>query len=196
MMHSDRLPGAVGMMVDRHGNQLSLNGEDVYIQEACNGMRMIITLILVSYVFAFATPLRGYVRLLVTGILSPLTAIACNVIRLVPTVWMFGRAAKDPALLDAAYRFHNTCGWVMLVVAFLLLMGVVRLLRWALVPVATFTCWQPPGWVRGASLTGKDDGWIRSWRCSARWRCWRVWPWRNPRTCRPTMQTPITVVFC
>jgi exosortase len=124
----------LGMPMDPpQGNVLSINGREVVIQEACNGMRMIVDLALVSYVFAFITPLRGYVRALIL-VLTPLTAVVCNVIRLVPTVWMFGYASQT-----AAYRFHDASGWVMLVTAFLLQMGVVRLLRWALVPVSPFT---------------------------------------------------------
>lgn len=120
---------AVGMPVTRSGNMLSLNGVDVAIAEACNGLRMVIALAMVSYAFAFGTPLRWYVRLAVI-VLSPVSAIVCNVIRLIPTVWVY---AYRPG--DFAERFHDISGWVMLFVSFLVLMGVVRILRWALVPL-------------------------------------------------------------
>ncbi|HZZ43837.1 MAG TPA: exosortase/archaeosortase family protein [Tepidisphaeraceae bacterium] len=123
---------AGGSTVERHGNLLSINGNGVTIAEACNGMRMVFTLILVSYIFAFTTPLRGYVRALIL-ILSPLTAILCNVIRLVPTVWVYGYASPETANM-----FHDISGWVMLVVAFLMLMSVVSVLRWAMIPVTEF----------------------------------------------------------
>ena len=130
---TQNLGEVLGMQVARQGNLLTINGHEVAIAEACNGMRMVFTLFLACYVFAFVTPLRGYVRALVLAA-SPLVAIAANVIRLVPTVWMFGHAS--PA---AAERFHTISGWVMLVVAFLGLMGIVKVLRWAMVPVAQFT---------------------------------------------------------
>jgi hypothetical protein len=38
-----------------------------------------------------------------------------------------------------ANDFHSISGWVMLPVAFLILLGIIRVLRWALVPVAIFT---------------------------------------------------------
>lgn len=123
----------LGMTVQRQGNLLSVNGKEVAIVEACNGMRLVFTLFLACYVFAFVTPLRAYVRLIVLAA-SPLVAIVANVIRLVPTVWMFGHTSQR-----FAQDFHTIAGWVMLAVAFLGLMGIVRLLRWALLPVAQFT---------------------------------------------------------
>lgn len=120
---------ALGMEVIRQGNLLVSNGVNVAIAEACNGMRMVLTLMLVSYVYVFITPLRTWVRILLL-VLSPVTAVVCNVIRLVPTVYVYGHASPQ-----AASRFHDISGWVMLAVAFLLLMGIVRLLRWLDIPV-------------------------------------------------------------
>jgi exosortase len=122
----------LGVKVERRGNLLHINGNDVAVAEACNGMRMVFTLILVSYLFAFTTLLRGYVRAIIL-IASPLTALVANVFRLVPTVWMYGYVSND-----AAELFHDISGWVMLVVAFLSLMGIVRALRWAMVPVTPY----------------------------------------------------------
>ena len=67
-------------------------------------------------------------------LLSPLSAVLCNVIRLVPTVWVFG---SFPA--EVAEKFHDLSGWVMLFIGFLLLMAVIRLLRWFAVPVTPFS---------------------------------------------------------
>lgn len=122
-----------GQAVDRSGNVLSINGEQVRIVEACNGMRMVFTLVMVSYAYAFGTPLRGYVRFIIIG-LSPLTAVACNVVRLIPTVWMYGYMPDT-----IADPFHSAAGWVMVGVAFLFLMSILKLLKWMLIPVAPFT---------------------------------------------------------
>jgi exosortase len=121
-----------GIAIERSGNLLSINGVDVTVAEACNGMRMVFALALVSYAFAFSLPLRNSVRVLVL-LASPLSAIVCNVIRLIPTVWLYGY--RPPATADA---FHDLSGWVMLPIAFLLLLGIIRVLRWALIPVAKF----------------------------------------------------------
>ena len=118
--------------VQRNGNQIVIKGHVVNVAEACNGMRMVFTLVLVSYAFAFGEPLRGYVRFLILAA-SPLSAIACNVIRMVPTIWLYGHASDKIA--DA---FHGIAGWVMLGIAFLLLMAIIRLLKWALIPVSPY----------------------------------------------------------
>ena len=47
------------MPVERSGSKLSINGVDVNIIEACNGLRMVFPLILVSYAFSFGLPLRN-----------------------------------------------------------------------------------------------------------------------------------------
>lgn len=126
---TQRIYETFGWPIERAGNTLTLNGRDVDIIEACNGLRMVVALTMVSYAFAWGTSLRWYVRLIVL-LLSPVSAIVCNVVRLLPTVWLYG---YHPG--ELAYRLHDLSGWVMLVVSFLILMAVIRVLRWALVPV-------------------------------------------------------------
>jgi len=60
--------------------------------------------------------------------------IIANFAYLVPTVWLYGYAQSH----STADKFHDFSGWIMLPLAFLLLLGIVRLLRWALIPVARF----------------------------------------------------------
>jgi exosortase len=115
------------------GNGLKVNHHPVNIAEACNGVRMVFALALVSYTFGFGLPLRNSVRLLIL-LLSPLAAIVCNVARVLPTVLMIGYAT--PA---TAARFHEYAGWLMLPVAFLLLYGIIGLLKWAMIPVTRYT---------------------------------------------------------
>lgn len=122
----------LGMVVQRQGDLLTINGTEVAIAEACNGMRMIFTLFLACYVFAFVTPLRPSARLTVLAF-SPIVAVVFNVIRLVPTIWVFGHASTS-----VAEGFHTASGWVMLVLAFMGLMAIVKVLRWAMVPVLQY----------------------------------------------------------
>jgi exosortase len=117
----------------RSGSRLTINGVDVAIAEACNGLRMVFALVLVSFVFAYGTPLREFVRITIL-LASPISAIVCNVIRLVPTVWLFGNTSTS-----LAESFHDVSGWIMLPLAFLMLMGIVRLMRWALIPVYRYS---------------------------------------------------------
>ena len=123
---------ALGMSVERGNNLLTVNGVQVAISEACNGMRLVFALIMVCYLFAFVVPLRGYVRFLLLA-LSPFIAAIANIVRLVPTVWVFGHCRQD-----IAETFHDVTGWVMLIAAFLTMLGILKLLRWAMLPVQHF----------------------------------------------------------
>ena len=117
--------GVVGTGLERSGNLLTINGVQVSVAEACSGMRMTIALTLVAFAFAFAAPLTPLVRAVVI-LASPLLAVTCNVIRLVPTVWAYGHLATDTA--DVV---HELGGWVMLLIAYVLLTGSVRAAEWA-----------------------------------------------------------------
>lgn len=131
----------LGSEIYRSGNQLYINDIPVAIAEACNGMRMVFALGLVSYAFAFGTPLRNYVRVIVI-VAAPVTALVCNVLRMIPTVWFYGMSENEVLGVKGksfAEQFHNIAGWIMLVVAFLLLMSIIRILRWALIPVTPYT---------------------------------------------------------
>ncbi|HSI37052.1 MAG TPA: exosortase/archaeosortase family protein [Tepidisphaeraceae bacterium] len=112
-----------GEPVGRQGNSLTVNGKQVLIVEACNGLRMVWTLILVCWLFAFITPLRNWVRWLVI-LISPGVALVCNVVRLIPTLWMYGHSSKENA-----EKFHDYAGWGMLFVAFMLLMFVIKFIE-------------------------------------------------------------------
>ncbi|MEM9372305.1 MAG: exosortase/archaeosortase family protein [Planctomycetota bacterium] len=124
---------SMGHWVERSGNMLLINEREVAVHEACNGMRMVFALVLVSYAFAYTVPLRNSVRVMIL-VLSPIAAIVCNVFRLTPTVLLYGYA--DERIAD---WFHAGAGWAMLPLAFLILMGITRSLRWALVPTYRFT---------------------------------------------------------
>lgn len=119
----ERILSTFGEPVLRNGNALTINGNQVEIVEACNGMRMVFTLILVSWLFAFITPLRGWVRALIL-LLSPGLALLCNIVRLIPTLLIYGHGSKSTA--DA---FHDYAGWGMIFVAFFLLIGLINVLE-------------------------------------------------------------------
>ena len=122
-----------GIPVDRSVNWLTVNGKPLEIAEACNGLRMVWPLIMMSYAFSFGLPLRNSVRFVLL-LASPLSAIFCNVVRILPTVWVYSRYDDDVGL-----KFHDVSGWLMLPIAFLLLLGIIKMLDWALVPVRRYT---------------------------------------------------------
>lgn len=122
----------IGVSSLKSGNVLVINGERVAIGEACNGMRMVFALALVVFAFAFGSPLKTGTRIVLL-ILSPVIAILCNVIRLVPTSVIFGYGG-----LDTARNFHDLAGWVMLPVALLMLSGILKAIQWLEFPVTEY----------------------------------------------------------
>lgn len=132
-----------GVEVVRQGNVLVINGTSVAVAEACNGMRMVFALGLVVYAFVFSVPLRTSARVFLLA-LSPVIALVCNVIRLVPTALFFGYSSEETAI-----AFHDIAGWVMLLVALAILWKIVRLLEWLEIPVTR---------MRLAGRRDADDG--------------------------------------
>jgi exosortase len=122
----------LGIDSEVSGNLLNVNGKLVTIAEACNGVRGIFALGLVSYAFAFGMPLRNWVRLVIL-ISSPLATLICNVLRIIPTAWLYGYKSESVARI-----FHDAAGWAILPLAFLLLYGIISLLRWAMIPVIRY----------------------------------------------------------
>ncbi len=114
------------------GNALTINGHAVLVAEACNGLRMVFSLIMVGFAFCFAMPLKNFVRALIL-LFSPLAAIFCNVVRVIPTIWMYG---YEP---QYAPTFHTYAGWAMLPLAFGMLYGLIKTLQWAMIPVNEYT---------------------------------------------------------
>lgn len=119
----------IGVSAIKSGNMLIINGEQVAVGEACNGMRMVFALTLVVYFFAFGTALRPGTRVLLL-VLSPAIAMVCNVLRLVPTSLIF--AYGD---VSVAQQFHIWAGWLMLIIACLMLWAVLQTVRWLEFPV-------------------------------------------------------------
>lgn len=113
-----------GFPISRSGNVLVINEQTVAVAEACNGMRMVGALALVTFAFAFAVPMRNWVRLVLLA-LSPLIAILVNIIRLIFTVTMYGYTSRETAAF-----LHDISGWAVLVVALGILWCVLSLLRW------------------------------------------------------------------
>jgi exosortase len=127
------LLGAMNFETVVTGNTLTINEQPVTIAEACNGMRSVVTLLLLAYAFAFALPLRNGVRAVLL-LASPLVAIGCNVIRTLPTILFYGFA---PGWI--ADHFHWMAGYGMYVIAFFAWFGIVWLLRWTMLPIQRYT---------------------------------------------------------
>ena len=106
------------------------------VAEACNGMRLVFPLVLITFVFAFSIPLRNRIRAVLL-LASPLVALVCNVIRTVPTVWVHGQFPDGRSAFPE--QFHTAAGWAMLPLAFVVLLVIIRLMRWAQLPIQRYT---------------------------------------------------------
>lgn len=119
----------LGFEATRAGSVITIAGEPVAVGEACNGMRMVFALGLVVFAFVFSVPFSTSTRLILIA-MAPVVALVCNIVRLVPTSIAYGWL--DPG---TAEQVHDIGGWLMLPLALLMLMGIVRLMRWLDLPV-------------------------------------------------------------
>lgn len=100
---------------------------------------MATALILVTYGFVFASPIRGVVRTILL-LLAPLAALLGGTLALVATIYLQHRAGVDA---ESAWTVEGA--WLLagqalvLLGAFAALMGVMRLLAWAAVPTRPFS---------------------------------------------------------
>jgi exosortase len=127
-----------GVPALRSGSILTINGVDVAIAEACNGMRMVSALAVVTYAFVFTQPFRPAVRLMLL-LVSPVIALTVNVVRLVPTTLFYGYSSAESAEL-----FHDWSGWGVLFLALFVLLGLISLLRWLEFPIDQAKAPPPP----------------------------------------------------
>jgi exosortase len=126
-----------GVPVILEGNLLKINDYEVAVAEACNGMRMVAALALVTYAFVFSVPMRQSIRLAFL-VFSPLIALVVNIIRLAPTVLIYGYGSPE-----AGDWFHDISGWAMLAVALAILWAMQLLLRWLEIPIVPYSTGKP-----------------------------------------------------
>ncbi len=119
----------LGFETTRAGSVITIAGEPVAVGEACNGMRMVFALGLVVFAFVFSVPFSTSTRLVLIA-MAPIVALLCNIVRLVPTSIAYGWL--DP---EVAEQVHDVGGWLMLPLALLMLIGIVRLMKWLDLPV-------------------------------------------------------------
>jgi len=122
----------IGVTTERAGNSIQIAGRSIFVGEACDGMRMVFALALTFFAFVFSVPLRLHARVALL-VAAPVIAIACNVVRLVPTALAYAYASAEDA-----ERFHDIAGWLMLPLAIVLLFGLIRFMRWLDLPVFTW----------------------------------------------------------
>jgi exosortase len=107
----------------RMGNTIEINGALVAVGEACNGMRLLVPLGLVMFVFVYSLPLKPAIRVSLLVASVPV-ALICNVLRLVPTSLAYGYYP------ESAIFVHDVGGWMMLPLAIVILVTLVRVIEW------------------------------------------------------------------
>jgi exosortase len=112
-----------GVPVLREGNVMILAHTTLEVAEACSGIRSLISLLTLGIVFGYFTDPRGGVRVAIAAASVPI-ALLTNGLRVAGT----GIAAHYIGPEAAEGFFHTFSGWLVFIVAFILMFMVTRLL--------------------------------------------------------------------
>jgi exosortase len=108
----------------REGNLIILANTTLEVAEACSGIRSLISLLTLGIIYSYFTDERSWVRV-VTALSTIPIAIIANGLRVAGT----GVAAHYYGEEAATGFFHTFSGWLVFVVAFVMLFVVVQLLQ-------------------------------------------------------------------
>ena len=114
-----------GIPVLREGNILILANTSLAVAEACSGIPSLISLLTLGIVLGYFTDPRPAVRILIALSTIPVAIIA-NGARVAGT----GIAAHYYGPAAAEGFFHTFAGWLVFVVAFILLFVIMRIVLW------------------------------------------------------------------
>jgi exosortase len=123
---------AANVPVLREGNLLVLPNTTLEVAEACSGIRSLVSLLTLGIVFGYFADSRPWVRTIIACSTIPV-AILSNGMRVAGT----GIAAHRFGPAAAEGFFHEFSGWLLFVVAFLMMLGLQRLLLHAIPPPRT-----------------------------------------------------------
>lgn len=123
------LSGA-GIPVLREGNVIQLANTSLEVAEACSGIRSLISLLTLGIIYGYFTDARIWARSALALATIPV-AILANGLRVAGT----GVAAHRFGPEAAQGFFHTFSGWLIFVIAFLMLFVLQHLIQW-LVPVS------------------------------------------------------------
>src|SRR5258708_5604212 len=113
-----------GIPVLRDGNVLELASQRLSVVEACSGIRSLLSLSFLSLVYAYFFDSKQWMRWVLVPATVPM-AIAANSAR----VTLTGMLSEYRADLAQGF-FHTAEGWVLFIVALVLLIVVHRLINW------------------------------------------------------------------
>lgn len=108
----------------REGNVLILANATLEVAEACSGIRSLVSLFTLGIVFGYFVDQRPWVRAVIALSAIPV-AILANGLRVASA----GVAAHNFGAAGVEGLFHEFSGWVVFIVAFLMMLGLQRLLQ-------------------------------------------------------------------
>lgn len=116
---------AVGIPVLREGNVITLSNMSLEVAEACSGIRSLVSLLTFAIVLGYLADRRLWTRTVI-AVASVPVAIVANGIRVAATgiaAYRFGPEAAEGLI-------HTFSGWLVFVVAVVLLGGLERVIVW------------------------------------------------------------------
>src|SRR5213079_2973724 len=114
---------AAEIPVLREGNVIVLANTSLEVAEACSGIRSLISLVTLAIVYGYFTDNRVWARIVLALAAVPV-AVAANAVRVAGT----GVAAHYYGPEAAEGFFHTFSGWMLFVVAFVMLFGIQKML--------------------------------------------------------------------
>jgi exosortase len=114
---------AVGIPVLREGNVITLSNMTLEVAEACSGIRSLVSLLAFAIVLGYLSDRRPWARVVI-AVASVPVAIVANGVRVAAT----GIAAYRIGPEAAQGMLHTFSGWLVFVVAVILLGGLQRLI--------------------------------------------------------------------
>ena len=114
---------AANIPILREGNVLILANATLEVAEACSGIRSLVSLFTLGIVFGYFADPRSWVRTVIALSAIPV-AILANGLRVASAGW----AAHYMGQAGVEGLFHEFSGWVVFVVAFLMMLALQRLL--------------------------------------------------------------------
>jgi len=115
----------VGVPVLREGNIIQLSNTSLEVAEACSGIRSLLSLITLAVIYGYFLETRIHRRVIFAVAAVPIAVVA-NGLRVVGT----GALAHFWNPEKAEGFFHTFSGWLIFVIAMLMLFSVDSLLRW------------------------------------------------------------------
>jgi exosortase len=119
----ERTISAMDIPILREGNVLILANATLEVAEACSGIRSLVSLFTLGIVFGYFADHRFWVRAVIALSAIPV-AILANGLRVASA----GVAAHRFGAAGVEGLFHEFSGWVVFVVAFIMMLGLQRLL--------------------------------------------------------------------